>query len=38
MALFCAAIRKDAGSLLKFPFLSHIQVFSCEILSACCVP
>ena len=29
MALFCAAIR-DSLSLLKFQFLSHIHVFSCE--------
>ena len=32
MALFCAAIRKDSISLLRFPFLSHVQVFSCTIL------
>ena len=32
MALFCAAIRRDCVSLLKFPFLSHVQVLSCEIL------
>ena len=25
-ALFCAAIRRDSFSLLKFPFLSHVQV------------
>ena len=30
MALFCAAIRRDSVSLLKFPFLSHVQVLSCE--------
>ena len=30
MALFCAAIRRDSVSLLKFPFLSHVLVFSCE--------
>ena len=30
--LFCAAISKDSVSLLKFSFLSHVQVFSCEIL------
>ena len=29
-ALFCAAIRRDSVSLLKIPFLSHVQVFSCE--------
>ena len=27
MALSCAAIRRDSVSLLKFPFLSHVQVF-----------
>ena len=31
-ALPCAAIWRDSVSLLKFPFLSHIQVLSCEIL------
>ena len=30
--LFCAAIRRDSVSLLKFPFLSHVQVLSCEVL------
>ena len=30
MALFYAAIRRDFVSLLKFPFLSHVQVVSCE--------
>ena len=32
IALFCAAIRRDSVSLLKFPFLSHVQVLSCEML------
>ena len=32
MALSCAAIRSDSVALLKFPFLSHVQVLSCEIL------
>ena len=32
MALFYAAIRRDPVSLLKFSFLSHIQVFLCEML------
>ena len=32
MALSCAAIRRDSVSLLKFPFFSHVQVLSCEIL------
>ena len=31
-SLSCAAIRRDSVSLLKFPFLSHVQVFSCEML------
>ena len=26
------ALRRDSISLLKFPFLSHVQVLSCEIL------
>ena len=30
MALFCDAIRKDSVSLLRFPFLSLVQVFWCE--------
>ena len=30
--LFCAAIRWDSVSLLMFPFLSHVQVLSCEML------
>ena len=35
MALFYTAIRRDSVSLLKFPFLSHVQVFSCEISLVC---
>ena len=31
MALSCAAIWRDSVSLLKFPFLSQVQVFWCEI-------
>ena len=31
-ALFCTAIRRDSVSLLKFPFISHVQVLSCEML------
>ena len=31
VALFCAAIRRDSVSLLSFPFLSQVHVFSCEI-------
>ena len=31
-ALFCAAIGRDSVSLSKFPFLSHVQVLSCEML------
>ena len=32
MALFCAAIRRDSVSLLKFLFLSHVHVLSSEML------
>ena len=32
MTLSCAAIWRDSVSLWKFPFLSHVQVLSCEIL------
>ena len=32
MALFCAAIRRDSVSLLKFPFLSQVPVLSWEML------
>ena len=32
VALFCAAIRTDYVSLLMFPFLNHMHVFSCDIL------
>ena len=35
MALFCAAIRRDSVSLLRFLFLCHVQVFSCEISLVC---
>ena len=31
MVLFFVAIRRDLVSLLKFPFLSHLRVFPCEI-------
>ena len=31
MVLVYAIIRKDSVSLLRFPFLSHVQVFSREI-------
>ena len=30
MVLFCTAIRRDSVSFIKFPFLSHVQVLSCE--------
>ena len=36
MALFFAAIRRDSVSLLKFPFLSQVQVFKCEMLFISC--
>ena len=32
MALTCAAVRRDSVSLLRFPFLSQVQVFWCEML------
>ena len=32
MALSCAAIKRDSVSLLRFPFLSQVQVFWCEML------
>ena len=32
MALFCAAIRRESVFLLKFPFLSHVKVLSCDML------
>ena len=32
IALFCAAIRRDPVYLLKFSFLSHVQVLSYEML------
>ena len=35
MALFCAAIKRDSVSLLKFPFRSYVLVFSNKILSVC---
>ena len=31
MALFCAAVRRDSVFLERFLFLSHVQIFSCEI-------
>ena len=30
MALFCATIKRDSVSLLRFQLLSHVRVFSCE--------
>ena len=35
MVLFCAVIRRDSVSLLRFPFFSYIQVFLCEMLLIC---
>ena len=35
MPLFCAAIRRNFVSLLRFPFLSLVLVFSCEVLLIC---
>ena len=46
MALTCAAIGRYSVSLLRFPFLSQVQVFWCEMLfisllkwpQSCCFP
>ena len=35
MVLFCASIRRDSVSLLRFHFLSNVQVFSCSISPVC---
>ena len=35
MASFCAAIKKHSFSLLRFIFLSHVWVFSYQILLVC---
>ena len=35
MALFCADIRRNSVSFLKFPFLSQVQVFWCEMFISC---
>ena len=35
IVLFCDAIRSDSVFLIKFPFLNHVQVLSCEISSVC---
>ena len=32
MPLSCASIRRDSVSLLRFPLLSRVQVFRCEVL------
>ena len=37
MALFCTAIKRDSVSLLRFPFLCHVQVFSFESSLFCCL-
>ena len=36
MSLFSAAIGRDSVSLLKFPFLRHVLVLSCDISAVCC--
>ena len=33
ISLFCAAIRRDSVSLLRFPFLSHVHVFLWTLIS-----
>ena len=35
MALICASISRDSVSLLQFPFLSSVQVFSCKMTFIC---
>ena len=35
MALSCAAVMRDSVSLLRFPLLSHDQVFTCAISAVC---
>ena len=35
MVLFYSAIGRDSIFLLRFPFFSHVQVFSCEISPVC---
>ena len=35
MALFSATIGRDSVSLLRFPFRSHVYVFSCAISIVC---
>ena len=35
IVLFCAAIRRDSFSPLRFPFHRHVRAFSNEILSVC---
>ena len=35
MELFCVAMRRGSVSRLRFHFLSHVQVFSCEISLVC---
>ena len=39
MALLCAAIniRSHSDSFLRFPFCSHVKVFTCVISSVCCL-
>ena len=32
ITLFCGTIRRDWVSLVRFPFLNHVHVFSCEML------
>ena len=37
IALFCAAIKRDSILLIKFPFLSYVHFFSCEMLLISCL-
>ena len=37
IVVFCDAIRRDSVFLLKFPFLSYVKDFSCEMLFISCL-
>ena len=37
LTLFCAAIKRHSVSLLRFPFLCHVHIFSYLIFLVCCL-
>ena len=37
VAAFCLPLKIDSISLLRFPFFSHVQVFSCKMSLVCCL-